>query len=91
MLSSEDIEQGSLMLQGTIKGVTTKQGASGAHIRVAVDIPHRPGVADMLDNMSGKNIDVKISGPFLVAKKTEHPDQTHFGDEPPHVEPPDDN
>lgn len=80
---NEEIDQGSLMLQGTMKGFTAKQGASGAHIRVTLDVPHRPGVVDMLDKMSGKNIDVKINGPFLVAKETEHPDQTHFGDPPP--------
>lgn len=86
MAYSKTPDPESLMLQGTIKGVTTKQGASGAHIRVAVDIPHRPGVADMLDNMSGKGIDVKITGPVLVAKDTEHPNQTHFSDDPPEEE-----
>lgn len=72
----------SLMIQGKIVAVHSKAGAKGAHIRIHVDIPHEPGVADMLDNMSGKGIDVKITGPVLVAKDTEHPNQTHFDDPP---------
>ncbi len=75
----------SLMLQGKIVAVNCKAGAKGAHIRVHIDIPHEQGVADMLDNMSGKGIDVKISGPILVAKDTEHPDQMKL-DEPPEDE-----
>ncbi len=81
MANEQEIPQGSLMLQGAIAGFTTKKGGPGSHIRVLVDIPHEKGVtAALIDNMSGKNINVKINGPFLVAKDTEDPDQTHFGD-----------
>lgn len=81
-MANEEIEQGSLMLQGTIAGSIAKKGGPGAHIRIHIDVPHEKGVtAAMIDNMSGKNVDVKIYGPFLVAKHTEHPDQMHLDDE----------
>lgn len=77
---NETPEPGSLFLQGKIVAVHTKAGAKGAHIRVHIDFPHEPGNVTVLDNMSGKGIDVKVSGPIQVSKDTEHPDQTHFGD-----------